>query len=150
MFALRKQASLFGYNATPWAALPIAWRIGEWNPNPPAGGPYFVDGLYANCSSNWNGASFAASRTTLWLDAVYSQISVGSFVALTAPNTGGRRPDGRALQSDKRPRHQRRALRHDRARHEDWHKGRQYPEFLAAHDRSLRSKRATDSWRRRR
>jgi hypothetical protein len=84
VFALRKQASLFGYNATPWAALPVAWRIGELDPNTWS----VIDGVYKNCQGNWNDAPFLSSRTQIWLDVVYSQISVGSWIILAAPGGG--------------------------------------------------------------
>src|SRR5262249_51355913 len=89
VFALRRQASLFGYNAQPWAALPIAQRVGEFNPNPPYN---VIPGIYANRQNSWNDARFAAGTTRINLDAVYSQITIGSWIVLAEAGTGARPP----------------------------------------------------------
>jgi hypothetical protein len=89
VFALRRQASLFGYNAQPWAALPIAQRIGEYDPNPPY---HVIPGIYAGRQNSWNDAKFAASTTRINLDAVYSQITIGSWIVLAEAGAGARPP----------------------------------------------------------
>jgi hypothetical protein len=86
VFVLRKQASLFGYNATPWQALPVAWRVGEVNPDPSAT-QKFLPGKYAGDENNWNDQTFDPSANTIALDTTYSQITAKSWILLAI--TGG-------------------------------------------------------------
>lgn len=83
IFALRKQASLFGYNATPWHALPVAWRIGERNPDPHAPKKKtFLPGKYSGDEFKWNDRKFNHSAKAIDLDSTYSQITAGSWIIL--------------------------------------------------------------------
>jgi hypothetical protein len=89
VFALRRQASLFGYNAQPWAALPVSQRIGEIDPTSTA--PQSVKkGIYACREADWNDKPFAAGTPKINLDAVYSQITVNSWIVLSKPGAGNR------------------------------------------------------------
>jgi hypothetical protein len=76
VFALRQRASLFGYNAQDWCALPVALRVGEKDPN---GNP--LTGAYAD-STKWAEAPFPVGTRSINLDAVYNQIVKNSWVVL--------------------------------------------------------------------
>ncbi|WP_267221376.1 baseplate J/gp47 family protein [Dyella silvae] len=78
-YALRRQASLFGYNAPLWGGLPVAQRIGEYDPQH----GNFIDGAYAGRSSSWAEAALPSGTTHIYLDAVYSQITNASWIVLT-------------------------------------------------------------------
>ncbi|RIH82436.1 putative baseplate assembly protein [Calidithermus terrae] len=82
VFALRLRAALFGHNAPEWAALPVALRIGERNPQDNS----FVAGAFASKQSQWADAKFAAGTTVLHLDAVYEPVKAGSWVVLAQPD----------------------------------------------------------------
>ncbi|MFC5742690.1 putative baseplate assembly protein [Dyella tabacisoli] len=78
VFVLRRQASLFGYNAQKWLALPIAQRVGEWNPK-----TYKVDdGVYSTRQNSWTDAPLAVGQPYIYLDAVYPQITNGGWIVL--------------------------------------------------------------------
>jgi hypothetical protein len=77
-YVLRRQASLFGYNAPAWASLPVAQRIGEYDPRDWS---TFIKGIYAD-SSKWADALLPPGTTHIYLDAVYSQITNASWIVL--------------------------------------------------------------------
>jgi hypothetical protein len=81
VFALRQRASLFGYNAQEWCALPVALRVGDKNPDPKVGAPAFLPGAYSD-SNNWADAPLPAGSKSINLDAVYNQIVKNSWVVL--------------------------------------------------------------------
>jgi hypothetical protein len=83
-YALRLRAALFGHNAPAWSTLPVALRVGELDPNssPPGG---FLPGAYADRENSWAEALFAAGTTVINLDAVYSQITLNSWIVLARP-----------------------------------------------------------------
>jgi hypothetical protein len=92
VFALRRQVSLFGYNAQPWAALPVSQRIGDVDPTSTKAPPgNVVAGIYANRRNSWNNAPLSVETTRIDLDAVYSQITIDSWIVLAKPGSG-RRP----------------------------------------------------------
>ncbi|HEX5500473.1 MAG TPA: hypothetical protein VFX03_14655, partial [Thermomicrobiales bacterium] len=88
VFVLRRQASLFGYNAQPWAALPVTQRIGDVDPNTGEVAP----GVYSGREWSWNNAQFSAAADRINLDAVYSQITRGSWIVLAEAGTGTKPP----------------------------------------------------------
>lgn len=81
VYALRRQASLFGYNAPLWGSLPVAQRIGEKDPSSSSG--TFISGVYANRQNSWAEATLAVGATQIYLDAVYSQITNGGWIVLS-------------------------------------------------------------------
>jgi hypothetical protein len=95
VFAMRLRASLFGYNAPQWKALPVALRVGEMNPEPPPSpiGSYkaFLPGVYATKENEWADAPLPAIRegntTSINLDSVYTAIVLNSWIVLTRPKT---------------------------------------------------------------
>ena len=87
VYALRKQASLFGYNAQRWLALPFSQRVGDVNTKPNSSSS-FIDGIYAESQGSWNDQKLEANTTSINLDSVYSQITVGSWIVLTDVQTG--------------------------------------------------------------
>jgi hypothetical protein len=81
VYALRLRANLFGHNAPAWNTLPASLRVGELVPQ--AGAPsVFQKGAYADRQDSWAGAPFAPGTTAINLDAIYSQITLGSWVVL--------------------------------------------------------------------
>ncbi|HMQ56804.1 MAG TPA: hypothetical protein PKD98_32285, partial [Anaerolineae bacterium] len=82
VYALRQRAALFGHNAPDWRTLPVALRVGELNPETRA----FIPGVYANRQNSWAEAAFASGVKTIYLDAVYGQITRLSWLALAAPD----------------------------------------------------------------
>ncbi|MFI5177516.1 MAG: putative baseplate assembly protein, partial [Vicinamibacterales bacterium] len=89
VYALRLQASLFGFNAPKWEALPVALRVGEKNPDPQNASPAFLDGAYKNRQNSWAEARLADGTTTINLDSVYSQVVIGSWLVLVKPAETG-------------------------------------------------------------
>ena len=97
VYAMRLRASLFGYNAPQWQALPVALRVGEVNPEPPsspvsADYKSFLKGVYATRENTWADAPLTAMRegtstTSINLDSVYSAIVLNSWIVLTRPKT---------------------------------------------------------------
>jgi hypothetical protein len=77
VFALRQRASLFGYNAQDWCALPVALRVGEKDPNSNT----VLAGAYKD-SNQWAEAPFPVGTRSINLDAVYNQIVKNSWVVL--------------------------------------------------------------------
>jgi predicted phage baseplate assembly protein len=87
VFALRQRASLFGYNAQDWCALPVALRVGDKNPDPKAGAPAFLPGAYGD-STKWAEAPLDAATRAINLDTVYNQIVKNSWVVLLGSAQG--------------------------------------------------------------
>lgn len=98
VYAMRLRASLFGYNAPLWSALPVALRVGEVNPKPDdpkkPDPKYksFLDGAYAGGDTKWAETPFppmppGTNTTSINLDSVFSQIVLNSWVVLTRPKT---------------------------------------------------------------
>jgi hypothetical protein len=87
VYAFRLQASLFGFNAPAWAALPVALRIGEINPNPTSSdrSDLFLPGAYAGRKDSWADARFASGTTAINLDAPYNQLGPDSWIVLSKP-----------------------------------------------------------------
>lgn len=81
VYALRLRANLFGHNAPAWNTLPASLRVGELVPQA-SGPPVFQQGPYAGRQQSWAEAPFAAGTTAINLDAVYGQITPGSWVVL--------------------------------------------------------------------
>ena len=98
VFAMRLRASLFGYNAPDWKALPVALRVGEANPkpndtaNPDPNYKPFLEGAYATRETTWADKKFEPLRpglhtATINLDSVYPQVVLSSWLVLTRPRT---------------------------------------------------------------
>ncbi len=86
VYALRLRAGLFGHNAQAWDSLPVTLRVGEANPDPSTKNPKpFLQGIYANRKNSWADAEFAAGTRGLYLDAVYNQITLNSWIVLASP-----------------------------------------------------------------
>ncbi len=85
VYALRVRANLFGHNAPDWNTLPASLRVGELVPKS-GGGSEFKPGAYANRQHSWADALFPAETKTIYLDAVYSQITAGSWLVLARPD----------------------------------------------------------------
>ena len=86
VYAMRLRASLFGYNAPDWNALPVALRVGEANPNPnPKDERTFIPGVYAERKLTWADANFTPNTQTINLDAAYSQVVTNSWIVVTTP-----------------------------------------------------------------
>lgn len=85
VFALRLRASIFGFNAPDWKALPIALRIGETNPDPKAAdADKFKAGAFAGQEGAWAEAPFTKGVSEINLDAVYTQVIPESWLVLTS------------------------------------------------------------------
>lgn len=69
VYALRQRASLFGYNALPWKALPKEMR----------------EFAFSGRENTWAGAKFAVGTTQLNLDVVYPKITADSWIVLSVP-----------------------------------------------------------------
>ena len=89
LFVLRTRAAVFGHNAQPWSALPVALRIGEYDPIDPF---EFISGIYSTRSSSWADANFDSDSITLDLDAVYDGIAAGTGNWLVLAKKGGSTP----------------------------------------------------------
>ncbi|HEV2914397.1 MAG TPA: putative baseplate assembly protein [Pyrinomonadaceae bacterium] len=97
VYAMRLRASLFGYNAPTWGALPVALRVGEANPKPdtdPHDPNYkpFLEGAFAGREDSWAEKKFEAMptgthTTSINLDSVYNQVVLNSWIVLTRPKT---------------------------------------------------------------
>ena len=72
VYALRLRASIFGYNAQPWLALPDSLRG--------------ANQIYAGRQNTWNDAVFAAAATSINLDSAYSQVVPDSWLVLESSN----------------------------------------------------------------
>ena len=83
VYALRLRASIFGFNAPRWKALPIALRFGELNADPADN--TFKAGAYVNRATSWADARFALTTTKLNLDSVYNQVTLNSWIVLVKP-----------------------------------------------------------------
>lgn len=81
VYALRIRASLFGFNAPAWNALPVALRVGE---AAPAGAPEpkFLPGAYVGRDTSWADKRFADETNIINLDAVYTQVILNSWIVL--------------------------------------------------------------------
>jgi hypothetical protein len=87
VYAFRLRAAIFGHNAQSWAALPVALRVGEANPDPKTNQTnQFLPGAFAGRSGSWSDAKFATTITTINLDTVYPPIVLNSWIALAAEN----------------------------------------------------------------
>jgi hypothetical protein len=82
VYALRQRASLFGYNALPWGALPVGLRIGEVSPKTKT----FVAGEFSEKKDTWAEARFPVGTTQVNLDAVYPKMTKDSWVVLSLPS----------------------------------------------------------------
>ncbi|MGN9920389.1 putative baseplate assembly protein [Micromonospora palomenae] len=76
---LAQRAALFGFNAQPWSALPVALRVGELNPGT---SNQVLPGAYAARKDSWADAPLAAADRNLHLDQSYPAILAGSWVVL--------------------------------------------------------------------
>nr|MDQ3744905.1 putative baseplate assembly protein [Acidobacteriota bacterium] len=86
VYAMRLRASLFGYNAPDWKALPVALRVGELSPQDRS----FLPGAYAGRENTWAGHNFdpmkpGTNTATINLDSTYPQIVLNSWIALARP-----------------------------------------------------------------
>jgi hypothetical protein len=81
VYALRQRASLFGYNALPWGALPVGLRIGDRSPENNA----FVAGEFSGRKDTWADAKFPVGTTKINLDAAYPKIIKDSWIVLALP-----------------------------------------------------------------
>lgn len=89
VYAMRLRASLFGYNAQDWNALPVALRVGEANPDPATKSTTpFLPGAYADDKDSWADNPFSDDAKSINLDSVYSQIVLNSWIVLTQPEYG--------------------------------------------------------------
>ena len=79
VFAFRQRAAIFGHNAQDWNTLPIELRLQKTSD----GHSGFLDGFYSGRKNTWADANFTSGTTTIFLDAVYQQIVVGSYIVLT-------------------------------------------------------------------
>jgi predicted phage baseplate assembly protein len=99
---VRQRASLFGYNAQPWAALPVSLRVGEADPRPTtttsttarkagrdvavsrvaATAGSLIGGAYSGRASSWADAALPAGTTTVHLDQVHPKVVPGSWLVL--------------------------------------------------------------------
>ncbi|MGQ4417801.1 putative baseplate assembly protein [Streptomyces sp. SAS_269] len=82
VYAMRTRAAVFGHNAVPWRALPVALRVGELV-TAEQGDPVFQPGLYADREGTWADAPLTSGP--LRLDRVHPGITRGSWVVLAAP-----------------------------------------------------------------
>ncbi|MEU5726276.1 putative baseplate assembly protein [Micromonospora sp. NPDC047738] len=80
---LAQRAALFGYNAQPWTALPVALRVGELNP----GTTQVLPGAYATRKDTWADAPFDKEDRQLHLDQSYPSIVAGSWLVLETDGT---------------------------------------------------------------
>jgi hypothetical protein len=80
VYALRLRASIFGFNAPRWDALPVALRFGELNADP--NDKTFKPGAYAGRKSTWADARFDEKTTNINLDSVYNQVTLNSWIVL--------------------------------------------------------------------
>jgi hypothetical protein len=84
VFVLRLRASIFGYNAMPWAALPVALRVGDVNPDPAADAQHkFIKGAFADDKDHWAEAALA-DGDPVHLDAVYKEVVPDSWLVLSS------------------------------------------------------------------
>jgi hypothetical protein len=70
VYALRQRASLFGYNAMPWEALPEDMR----------------KNAFAGRKDTWAKAKFPVGTTEINLDVAYPKITGASWIVLTIPS----------------------------------------------------------------
>lgn len=86
VYAMRLRASLFGYNAPLWSALPVALRVGE---AAPAGAPDqdFLPGAYAGRDSSWADKRLDENTKVINLDSVYNQVTLRSWIVLVKPDS---------------------------------------------------------------
>ncbi|MBW4700964.1 hypothetical protein [Micromonospora sp. RL09-050-HVF-A] len=75
---LAQRAALFGHQAQPWSALPVALRVGELNP----GTNQVLPGAYATRKDSWVDAPLGSQERTLHLDQSYPSIVAGSWLVL--------------------------------------------------------------------
>jgi hypothetical protein len=86
VYALRFRASLFGFNAPAWKTLPVALRVGEAAPaGAPA--PAFLPGAFVGRAAKWADKRFPVETKSINLDAVYSQVTLNSWVVLVKPES---------------------------------------------------------------
>lgn len=79
---LTRSGALFGSAAVRWHDLPVGLRVGELNPDP-ASSNVFLAGPYAGQENTWVDANLRAGTRQLWLDRVYKDIAVDSWIVLT-------------------------------------------------------------------
>ncbi|MFY1584754.1 putative baseplate assembly protein [Micromonospora sp. WMMD734] len=75
---LTQRAALFGHQAQPWSALPVALRVGELNP----GTNQVLPGAYATRKDTWVDAALGKDERTLHLDQSYPSVVAGSWLVL--------------------------------------------------------------------
>jgi hypothetical protein len=81
VYTLRLRAALFGHNAPAWETLPVSLRVGERHPETGV----LIDGAFKDRKNSWADATFAAETRKIHLDAVYSQITLDSWIVLASP-----------------------------------------------------------------
>ncbi|MBC8028980.1 MAG: putative baseplate assembly protein [Pyrinomonadaceae bacterium] len=92
VYALRLHASIFGFNAPAWKTLPVALRVGEVAPVAPvaAGSAItskFEPGAFVGRDTSWADKRFLDATTIINLDAVYSQVTLNSWIVLVKPQS---------------------------------------------------------------
>ncbi|WFE66039.1 putative baseplate assembly protein [Micromonospora sp. WMMD714] len=75
---LAQRAALFGHQAQPWSALPVALRVGELNP----GTNQVLPGAYATRKDTWVDAPLGKDERALHLDQSYPSVVAGSWLVL--------------------------------------------------------------------
>jgi predicted phage baseplate assembly protein len=79
VYALRQRASIFGYNALPWSALPYTLRVRDTS-TPHTPGPF------SERKNSWADKRFDPGETKINLDTVYPKITAGSWIVLSVPS----------------------------------------------------------------
>ncbi len=86
IYALRQRAALFGYNAPDWHAMPDKLRDGYINANGTSTNATQYRG-YDNWPNHTISSNFSSiSDYSIYLDALYPQISEGSWIVLSNPD----------------------------------------------------------------
>ncbi|MEH0845834.1 putative baseplate assembly protein [Micromonospora sp. CPCC 205711] len=81
---LAQRAALFGHQAQPWSALPVALRVGELNPGTTN---QVLAGAYANRKETWADAALPAAERNLYLDQSYPSVLAGSWLVCETAGT---------------------------------------------------------------
>ncbi|PCI98175.1 MAG: putative baseplate assembly protein [Alphaproteobacteria bacterium] len=84
IFHFRRRANFFGFNAMPWAGLPVNLRVGEEVPASD-GSKEFVTGLYADRENSWADNFFSKTTEDLYLDQLYSEIAPQGWILVVNP-----------------------------------------------------------------
>ncbi|MGH1377020.1 MAG: putative baseplate assembly protein [Alphaproteobacteria bacterium] len=85
VFYFRRRANLFGFNAMPWAGLPVNLRVGE-HVKDASGNVSYVTGIYADRSDLWADKNFTRVSEELYLDQVYDGIAPQDWVLVVNPS----------------------------------------------------------------